>query len=55
MTKEEFYEKLEKEADIYSYESVMDPEEHMDAVEAIKNDFLEGGVTAYCILNNTTW
>lgn len=55
MTKEEFYTKLEEEASAYALDCVIDASEHMDAVDAIKGDFIEGGIIAYCILNNTTW
>ena len=55
MTKEEFYEELEEQASAYALNCVADPMNHLDAVDAIKVDFIGGGITAYCILNNTTW
>lgn len=50
MKKEEFKTFIEKSARAYAIETVQDPDNHMDAVECIEADYLEGAWDAYEIL-----
>ena len=55
MTKEEFG-RLMTENDVeYATKSVIDPEDHDDAVEAIIADYIEGGLKAYELLTGTIY
>lgn len=55
MTKEEFGKLMTENAVAYATESVVDPEEHDDAVEAIITDYIEGGLKAYELLTGTVY
>ncbi len=52
MTKEEFDIKIEECASAYALGTVVDPSDHMDAVNVIKEDYLAGARDAYELLEN---
>lgn len=54
MTTEEFKEQIEELASAYALDCVYDPMEHMDAVEAIKSDYLVGAYEAYSLITGNT-
>ena len=41
---------IEEAALAYAYESIIDADNHLDAVEAVKMDYIEGARKAYEIL-----
>lgn len=47
MEKEEFFDLMNERADNYAWEMIGDPENHQDAVERCKDDFMEGVYAAY--------
>ena len=54
MSKYEFINLIESEAMEYAMDCVFNPEEHMDAVESIAADYIEGAYTAYELLTGET-
>lgn len=50
MSRDEFINQIESEAMEYAMECVFNPEEHMDAVEGIAADYIEGAYRAYELL-----
>lgn len=54
MNKNEFINRIESEAMEYAMDCVFDPEEHMNVVEGIATDFIEGAYTAYEFLTGET-
>lgn len=50
MSKDEFINQIESEAMEYAMDCVFNPEEHMDAVEGIAADYIEGAYAAYELL-----
>lgn len=55
MTKEEFGRLISENAVAHATESVIDPEDHDDAVEAIIADYIEGALKAYELLTGTIY
>lgn len=55
MNKEQFIEEIRKYSREHAMSCVVDPEEHLDAVEAIEYDYIEGAIKAFEIIYNTTW
>ena len=50
MKKEEFEEIIYSKAVDYAYDTILDPEEHLDAVDEIISDFTAGADYAWSIL-----
>lgn len=50
MSTDIFWTAIEEEALAYAFESIIDPDNHLDAVEAVKMDYLEGARKAYELL-----
>lgn len=50
ISKEEFNQIVTEEAQIYVSETLLDPEEHQDAIEAIMEDFKAGAELAWQVL-----
>lgn len=51
MTLDEFINTMESQGMEYAKKSVLDPDDHMDAVQAIADDYLEGAIDAWYLLN----
>lgn len=52
MKKEEFEKIMYKEAVLYAYNIIKDPDDHLDAVGASLNDFFEGAIAAWNFLKS---
>lgn len=52
MDKEEFLELIKKIAKEYAYCTVVEPEEHQDAIDTIMYDYTSGALKAYELLTS---
>lgn len=52
MNKEEFLELIKKNAIEYAYCTVVEPEEHQDAIDTIIYDYTSGALKAYELLTS---
>lgn len=50
MEQQEFSDIINELASSYALEMVVDPDAHMDAVDCIKGDYIEGAYAAYKLL-----